>query len=1448
MARSIPRSLLLAGCLGGVPADAATAPTWIRFDHLPDGTQVSSQFAEQGVRFINDYVPGQGYRACPQIAAYPQARSSPNVLVNTAFDPEVSSSSGVPLVIQFAQPVSGVGVQLGCVGDCGSVTGATVRLHGPSGVVTQRVVLPNPQFLTAVQLLDPGGCARVLTIDYGQSPAPEAIDDLAFQFSGAACQNFGAQVHITSHTNNQFVNSSAILLRGVATNSSGLVSHVTANGAPAQLTPRSAAGDGNVYYEWNCRLTLQPGANPVAAVAWDGSQTIGSQALLLHYGAPATVALTQFHLTQRGIMQNSACDADSPLVAGKFTIVRIQLDVRTALGEPSYVDAVELSLYRRIEGADHLVDTVWGTLFSPYVSSFQSPSQMAGIHFWIRGDQVDAAGDYALRFQPCLGLDPIGPPLAPPCASPVFSFEETRPIRLYILGAEAPVFSPLLGEQHVQDAFAQLSTVVRAYPIRDGWCEYWDPRNMGLKVTFGGPLLFCDGTAAMTSGSSYCQGTGYEWTFKDTHPSGIWRADHAQVVDLSRPTCQTNGLIGGRLASTNLFNLPPAGSFGVFRGGAHPGDERKYFVPFDDNHNGQIDADDLAHYIGEYWNGTQWSTDLAGYLPGQTFRQFQDQNSDNCFVDGEGESPVVRLWRHANTMLFGPLEDARKRFNDFAFAGDAAAYGSLWFPDRFHPQNGEFFMYGPGGSDGGVLSWARVRHDQTMAHELGHNIAGLKDLYWPWIPQSDRDVPAWQAYVFYRQVNAAGLTDIMDASTNPDDHFFKSVNYLAVFNKLRSGSSAKSAAGQAGLGQIGFRVWGLLQGDTLLSVASDTAWTDDFSEPDPESAWFLRLRDERAALLEHRFPVRALHQESRQPLDASDMLAFDAVVPLDPRAVWVELWRGRRLLWQLQRSANAPQVQVLAPNGGESFGSDEPMLIRWSAGDADGDRLRFSVSNSPGGGRWMVLATGLRGEALQWNTDRMAGGREAIIRVTAEDGFHSGADDSDRVFTVAGKPPVAAIEAPTAGSRFLEGQPIPLRGHGYDPEGLPLTFTWAINGRYAGGQSMVLLPARSPGQYAAELAVRDTDGELATATSSFTVLADSDRDGMSDEFELAHGLDPSLAADAMADDDRDGVASFDESWRGLNPRHPDTDGDGAPDGEEIQAGANPLDPLSRPPCQPPPEDLASWWPADQHALDLIGENHGSTGAGTSFAPGKVAAAFQFDGRSGVVIPHHPSLLPSALTIAVWIYPTTYDANRILEKGGYRVTGGYGLEFNPFGNRRVRFVIWNTVPVVVDSDEPIPINSWTHVAGTFDGSTMKLYVNGVEQGGSQPAWMSGNLAPLCLGRASAANDLPFLGALDEVMLFHRALTAEEIAAIAQAGSAGACKPGSGQRPALILERAGGSLEISWPLCPGWTLEETPRLDAPAPWAPVDSPCQGRPGQFYLPIPTSAETRFYRLRWP
>ena len=230
----------------------------------------------------------------------------------------------------------------------------------------------------------------------------------------------------------------------------------------------------------------------------------------------------------------------------------------------------------------------------------------------------------------------------------------------------------------------------------------------------------------------------------------------------------------------------------------------------------------------------------------------------------------------------------------------------------------------------------------------------------------------------------------------------------------------------------------------------------------------------------------------------------------------------------------------------------------------------------------------------------------------------------------------------------------------------------------------------------------------------------------------------------------------------------------------IRAGGYNALALIGPNCVSPPSGLISWWPAEGDARDIISGNSGVLVNGTSFAPGKVGQAFVFNGINQVLqVADSPSLNPTnGLTLEGWVYVQAFSANNAVSVAG---------KDNPYANRQYLLAMDTVVTNWVfrahvgvpsgfqnfNGTRPLQLQTWYHVAMTYDGSSLRLYVNGALDGSmavTGPIITSTD--PLLIG-GSVPGPWNFNGRVDELSLYGRALSATEIAGIYNAGSAGKC---------------------------------------------------------------------------
>jgi hypothetical protein len=222
-----------------------------------------------------------------------------------------------------------------------------------------------------------------------------------------------------------------------------------------------------------------------------------------------------------------------------------------------------------------------------------------------------------------------------------------------------------------------------------------------------------------------------------------------------------------------------------------------------------------------------------------------------------------------------------------------------------------------------------------------------------------------------------------------------------------------------------------------------------------------------------------------------------------------------------------------------------------------------------------------------------------------------------------------------------------------------------------------------------------------------------------------------------------------------------------------------------------PDGLVSWWRGEPTTsavvLDSIDDNNGGfftgstpTPAPPSYTPtGKVGGAFAFDGTNYVQIPDAPNLQPSQITLEAWVFPT------VLSSTSNQTVIGRGSSTD--GTEQWRLGVLNGISQFFSSPPPsvgswpplaapaaIPLNEWTHLAATLDGATQVLYVNGRQVAAqSFPFAIFYTPVPVGIG-ATWQNNTPtdlFNGVIDEVSIYDRALTCDEIFDIYNADLAG-----------------------------------------------------------------------------
>jgi hypothetical protein len=237
--------------------------------------------------------------------------------------------------------------------------------------------------------------------------------------------------------------------------------------------------------------------------------------------------------------------------------------------------------------------------------------------------------------------------------------------------------------------------------------------------------------------------------------------------------------------------------------------------------------------------------------------------------------------------------------------------------------------------------------------------------------------------------------------------------------------------------------------------------------------------------------------------------------------------------------------------------------------------------------------------------------------------------------------------------------------------------------------------------------------------------------------------------------------------------------------------------------------LVGWWRLDDGAGTSVadssdGGHNGSFAAGNlAWVQGKFGGALKFDGTAQVEVPDHADFhLTDAVSIALWANPEAVqetDAKLFCkQKSSYYP---YCLQYSAatqtiYANVNASSQL-NTKPYLANFP-----GQWAHLCCTYDGSVLILYKDGVEVARATGSGkLQQNTLSLTLGgRLTYTTSNNFKGLIDDVRLYNRALTPQDIQRIMQGPPAAAAA--SQPSPAIGAVDVPRDMVLSWkPAAPG-----------------------------------------------
>jgi hypothetical protein len=183
--------------------------------------------------------------------------------------------------------------------------------------------------------------------------------------------------------------------------------------------------------------------------------------------------------------------------------------------------------------------------------------------------------------------------------------------------------------------------------------------------------------------------------------------------------------------------------------------------------------------------------------------------------------------------------------------------------------------------------------------------------------------------------------------------------------------------------------------------------------------------------------------------------------------------------------------------------------------------------------------------------------------------------------------------------------------------------------------------------------------------------------------------------------------------------------------------------------------------------DRSGRGHTGTISGATWSPagGRFGGALSFDGVNDWVTVNDTAVLDltTTMTLEAWVNPsavTNWRTVLLKERTGGLAYALYGANG---ASRAAGYVNIGGTDIGVNATANLALNTWTHLAVTYDGTTIRVYVNGTQVATrAQTGAMATSTSVLRIGGNSVWSEF-FQGLIDEVRIYSRALTAAEIQA-------------------------------------------------------------------------------------
>jgi hypothetical protein len=206
------------------------------------------------------------------------------------------------------------------------------------------------------------------------------------------------------------------------------------------------------------------------------------------------------------------------------------------------------------------------------------------------------------------------------------------------------------------------------------------------------------------------------------------------------------------------------------------------------------------------------------------------------------------------------------------------------------------------------------------------------------------------------------------------------------------------------------------------------------------------------------------------------------------------------------------------------------------------------------------------------------------------------------------------------------------------------------------------------------------------------------------------------------------------------------------------------------------EVLVSYWKLDEGTGETIFDSATDRSAtllnGATWTTGRIGAAVTMDGADDYIALPRIDVTGSAMTLSAWVrntsFPTGADQrfiSKVFDSLDSRTYWSLGQTNDGHNRLEFRLTAGGETTTLIAAAGDLPVDTWYHAAATYDGTTMRLYLNATEVGSLEKTGSisAARNASVEIGRSPDRSNY-LRGAIDEVGIYSSALTPDEITAL------------------------------------------------------------------------------------